>query len=307
MGCCLSTARPSDQPRASPYASAAAHAGSSSRGLHRGPAAPPRHSDVESAGATPAAETQAQDQHQQQQQQQRRRRRRQLDEHYNKPLRRHVWVAERQWTPAELQREREAYFDTRVTGRAETWHAIRMAIDTMDADLGTAQTILDAAGVTVPTGDLINGVYDDVGNYYALPEPCVSDPVNISHSPSTPPSKADRPAPPPDADADADSDSDGDSDGAARRREEKGKTVIPLSEMQWVRARLSDRGGPDVQVQLGRGQTVRVLARQVQEEAGIPGRDKIRVAYMGKMLKEGESLAAQGWVEGHVVNALVFP
>jgi hypothetical protein len=29
------------------------------------------------------------------------------------------------------------------------------------------------------------------------------------------------------------------------------------------------------------------------------------MAYLGKMLDEKETLAAQGWKEGHVVNALV--
>jgi hypothetical protein len=32
----------------------------------------------------------------------------------------------------------------------------------------------------------------------------------------------------------------------------------------------------------------------------------VRIAYMGKILKENETLVAQGWKEGHVVNALVF-
>lgn len=39
----------------------------------------------------------------------------------------------------------------------------------------------------------------------------------------------------------------------------------------------------------------------------ITGTEKIRIAYMGKILKDSESLLAQGWREGHVVNALVFP
>lgn len=30
------------------------------------------------------------------------------------------------------------------------------------------------------------------------------------------------------------------------------------------------------------------------------------MAYMGKILKENASLEAQGWRDGHVVNALVF-
>jgi hypothetical protein len=33
---------------------------------------------------------------------------------------------------------------------------------------------------------------------------------------------------------------------------------------------------------------------------------RIRIAYMGKMLKEGSSLESQGWKPDHIVNALVF-
>lgn len=38
----------------------------------------------------------------------------------------------------------------------------------------------------------------------------------------------------------------------------------------------------------------------------LPDGKRIRIAYMGKMLKENQSLEAQGWQPGHVVNALVF-
>lgn len=39
-----------------------------------------------------------------------------------------------------------------------------------------------------------------------------------------------------------------------------------------------------------------------------PGKPKtkIKIAYLGKILKENETLLAQGWREGHVVNVLVF-
>lgn len=33
---------------------------------------------------------------------------------------------------------------------------------------------------------------------------------------------------------------------------------------------------------------------------------RIKIAYLGKILKENQSLVAQGWSEDHVVNALVF-
>lgn len=45
--------------------------------------------------------------------------------------------------------------------------------------LATAQSILFAAEISLPTGDLANGVYDSFGNYYQLPQWVVSDPDNM--------------------------------------------------------------------------------------------------------------------------------
>ncbi|KAI9766067.1 MAG: hypothetical protein M1840_006774 [Geoglossum simile] len=230
------------------------------------------------------------------------RRRLGLGEHFNQPLRRHVWTAQRSWTREQLNREREEYFDTRVTGRPETWSAIRMAVDAMADDLDTAQTILDAAGITIPTGDLIQGAYDEFGSYYTVPEHCLSDPLNMATTPEPTMSSLKIPD-----DEDEEENLDTDEDEVERRREEKGKKVVHAVEMYTVKARLSDRGGPDVQIGLGRDQYVRVLARKVQEEAGILGRNKVRIAYMGKLLRENETLHSQGWREGHVINAFVSP
>lgn len=51
----------------------------------------------------------------------------------------------------------------------------------MDSDggLATAQQILSAAEITVPSGDLADGAYDSFGAFYPLPEHIVSDPVDI--------------------------------------------------------------------------------------------------------------------------------
>jgi Ubiquitin-binding domain len=208
-----------------------------------------------------------------------------------------VWTAQRSWTREQLDREREEYFDTRVTGRQETWSAIRMAVDAMTDDLDTAQTILDAAGITIPTGDLVQGAYDEFGNYYTVPEHCLSDPLNMVATPEPTMSSLKI------ADDEDEENLDTDEDEAERRREEKGKKVVHAVEMYTVKARLSDRGGPDVQIGLGKDQYVRVLARKVQEEAGVSfpaqvltihgawladfwkilGRNKVRIAYMGKL------------------------
>lgn len=117
-------------------------------------------------------------------------RRDQLTEHINKPLRLHRWSSVgRKWTKDDLRRERIAYFDTRVTGRAEVWQALHAALEILWSDeeasietadsLQTAQTILTAAEISLPTGNLADGAYDSLGNYYPLPDWAVSTPRNI--------------------------------------------------------------------------------------------------------------------------------
>lgn len=131
-----------------------------------------------------------------------------------------------------------------------------------DGDQGgiaTAQTILEAADVTLPTGDLANGAYDAFGALYSLPEWVVSDPVNLVR------------------------DDNGMEEGlvkgvtetideeeeAARRREEKGKAVLAAADVIAVKTRLSDTGGADVTVHVGRGDSVRLLKKRIFEESGV--------------------------------------
>jgi hypothetical protein len=91
-----------------------------------------------------------------------------------------------------------------------------------------------------------------------------------------------------------------------------------------VRARLSDRE-TDVVVNIGCEESVGVLVRRIREVAGVSGSNtfgelgwevvngsqisphtRLKIAYMGKILHDHEPLAAQGWREKDVVNALVF-
>ena len=192
-------------------------------------------------------------------------------------------------------------------------------------DISTAQGILDASGVTVPTGDLADGVYDEQGNFYQMPEFVVANPPKLVEEQQQE-EKAGI------AGRDTAEGGDGEvsevveSEGEAeRRREEKGKGVIKSGDVIKVRARLSDRGGADVMIEMGKSQSVRVLTRRIVSEAGVglwyplvhlegnangslqlQESSKIKIAYLGKILKENETLPAQGWREGHVVNALVF-
>lgn len=140
-----------------------------------------------------------------------------------------------------------------------------------EGDLATAQGIIDAAGITVPTGNLCEGCYDENGALYRLPQCIVSDPENVVEVSST------------DECGTGDLESDAIYDGKLavdnasedelipedleRRREEKGKTSE--RDLIKVKARLSDRGGPDITVSIGKGQSVGLLARKVQLEAGV--------------------------------------
>lgn len=146
--------------------------------------------------------------------------------------------------------------------------------------LATAQSILDAAEITLPTGDLANGAYDALGNYYPLPEPIVSDPTNVVRdgAPSIPigspgggnvdDAKVDHLTTTAAEDGDETADEDEDEEEAERRREEKGKAVIDVRDQLSVDARLSG-DGRDVVVMISKTDTVRVLARRVLEESGV--------------------------------------
>jgi len=196
-----------------------------------------------------------------------------------------------------LRRERTDFFDTRVTGRQEIWQTIRAALEVLwiadEAGLGglqeregatdgpseqdpaialaTAQTILDAADITLPTGDLAQGAYDALGNYYSLPEHIVSDPLNTSRRPGSPDDAGLEDAKT-DLTAGDETTEREDGDGEAeRRREEKGKAVVDVRDQITIRARLSD-GSKDVNVSVGKQDNIRTIAMRVAEGAQVSSR-----------------------------------
>lgn len=206
-------------------------------------------------------------------------------------MRRHEWLSrDRTWTRADLDRQRTEFFDTRVTGRPEVWLVIRTALEAMwesdirraagvesaddDASLVTAQGLLKAAEVTLPTGNMSNGVYDALGNYYALPEWIVSDPTNLAEDDEAQRESVDKDGRD-GQDGKGDDDLTGDDtaeevdeDEALRRREEKGKAVVDVKNLVKVRARLSDNY-PDVIIAINAEETVRSLARRIAEDSGV--------------------------------------
>jgi len=99
----------------------------------------------------------------------------------NKPLKRKgiKWTSESPITANQLQEQRDTFWDTAPSyeGRPEIWQAIKAAVS--EVDLSLAQSILDAAGITIPTGNLADGCYDELGNRYVVPVYCLVDPTNL--------------------------------------------------------------------------------------------------------------------------------
>ncbi|KAF5022341.1 hypothetical protein F66182_5628 [Fusarium sp. NRRL 66182] len=292
MGCCFSR---SSGPN-SPYPGGAPNA--SSRAINPPPLSLPE-------AAEPQVPAERRRQH--------RRNDRPLDQHINKPLKRHKWTSrDRTWTRNELAREREAFFDTRVTGRPEIWQTIHAALQVLwdpasqDAHhdgsngLATAQMILSAAEISLPTGNLSNGVYDSLGNYYQLPEWVVCDPLNVQEDREEG-AKGGMST----AGEDAAADQELSDDEMEDNKQEKGKEVDQVRQRITIMARLSENG-QDIKVTINESETVRAVAKKIAQEAILASTKKVRIAYMGKILKDNLSLPAQNWQKGHIVNALVF-
>lgn len=180
------------------------------------------------------------------------------------------------WTRRDLVKERAEFFDTRVVCRPEIWQTLHAALqvlweanpeDSQDEDnaLATAQTILTAAEISLPTGNLVNGAYDALGNLYALPEWVVADPDNLADD-RDPDSKGDGSTA--GEETAGEDDDDADSEEAERRREEKGKGVLDEREMVTFRARLSETGR-DIKVTVAKTDSVRSVIKKITEQSTV--------------------------------------
>ncbi|KAF2156046.1 hypothetical protein K461DRAFT_275122 [Myriangium duriaei CBS 260.36] len=215
------------------------------------------------------------------------------------------------WTPTQLARERDAFFETRVTGDPAVWNAVRVICEMLrNGDVDGAQGMMDAVGLTCPTGRIKSdkirgrdgerkkgGIFDEQGRGYDIPGWIVKDPDDLLPEPQAMEKLA------LDSVSDDEDDWTDDGEGGKKRRDEKGKgRAESVGDMVKVRARLSDRGS-DVIVDIGTNQKVRALVKRISDQAD--GK-KVKLMYLGKILAEDRSLADQGWQPGHVINALVF-
>jgi hypothetical protein len=84
------------------------------------------------------------------------------------------------WTRTRLEKERNDWWDTQVTGSPEVWGAVRLAAQSLQAGkLRDAQQWLETMECTCPTGCLWKGVYDSTGIMYKVPEWLIVEPEGL--------------------------------------------------------------------------------------------------------------------------------
>ena len=137
-------------------------------------------------------------------------------------------------------------------------------------ELVEAQAVLDAAGCVCPSGSLWKGVYDERGQSYDVPAWLIGDPPNLVQDTAGDGGGGGGGAGVREADeAGSETDDEEEKPVALSRAEEKGKgRAVDVGEILKIKARLSDRA-TDVVVKVGQKEHVKVLARRVEELAGV--------------------------------------
>ena len=141
-------------------------------------------------------------------------------------------------------------------------------------DVDGAQAVLDAAGITCPTGRMGEGVWDERGVLYKLPRWVISDPVNVQpDTAETAAAVADDEEIMAEENDEDDEGKEGLSDGEidaamaplpasmTAEKDDNGKQIR-------VRARRSD-GGRDVVVEVEESVTVKTLLKRIGEQADV--------------------------------------
>ncbi|KAJ3267587.1 Ubiquitin domain-containing protein 2 [Borealophlyctis nickersoniae] len=255
----------------------------------------------------------------------------------NKPLvprKSLVWTSDTPLTRRELDAQRDAFWDTQpaYSGRPEIWQALRAACESPTLDL--AQAILDSANITIPTGNLADGCYDELGNQYVIPLMCQVDPTNIvvdGTASSVPADSTDAAVP----GAGGAGSSTPHSEHTTPRSSTLSKLTSTLKKSPsppsppspssptahqklTITARLNT--GKDLPLRILPTDTIGVIKRMVEESqglnqsAGTEGGEKdeltrvrLRFFLMGKVLEEGMTVEGANVREGSVVQVMVAP
>jgi hypothetical protein len=152
------------------------------------------------------------------------------------------------WTRARLEKERNDWWDTQVTGSPEVWGAIRLAAQSLQlGKLRDAQQWLETMECTCPSGCLWKGVYDSTGIMYKVPEWLIVEPEGLAEEPSD------------DAVGEPGTEEDG-----TKSLEEDDDDDEPVL----VRARIS-RNGRDVVLKLRKREPVSSIVEKIKKQAEV--------------------------------------
>ncbi|KAJ2848625.1 Ubiquitin domain-containing protein 1 [Coemansia brasiliensis] len=219
-----------------------------------------------------------------------------------------LWAAEDPLTAAMLQRKRAEFWETAPAfeGRVEIWLGLRMACESDDMQL--AQAIIESLNVVVPNGRIVDGVYDERGACYEIPQYCLSSPTNLmpdssklleqrasvdsggmrtavmaagsnSSSPSMTALTAKSPIPP----IQMYRLDDTDSQSSPASPWHMLGSGFELGSKVSLRIRLST--GTDIGVQMPRDVTVAQLEQQLRESGHVSNTQHVHMFYLGRLLK----------------------
>ncbi|CAG8581419.1 8998_t:CDS:2 [Ambispora gerdemannii] len=194
-----------------------------------------------------------------------------------------------------LKMQRDAFWDTAPSyeGRLEIWQALRCACESEDLIL--AQAIIDSANITIPTGNLTNGCYDELGNRYVIPVYCIVEPVNlIKESDSEGGTSSHQ--------ADDNMDSKLLSESAASVTTTDDNTFYDHN----LTVRLSNHA-KDVRISVNlKQETIGTLRQKLCANEELDGQEfNARFFFLGRMLDDDTKLADVKFEEGQVLQALI--
>ncbi|KAH7080519.1 hypothetical protein BKA63DRAFT_488272 [Paraphoma chrysanthemicola] len=190
------------------------------------------------------------------------------------------------WTRSRLDKERNDWWDTQVTGSQEVWGAIRLAAQSLQAGkLKDAQQWLETMECTCPAGCLWKGVYDSTGVLYKVPEWLIVEPEGLV--------------------SDTESDDDA-ATGATEGPQESDHDED--DEPALVRVRIS-RNGQDVVLKLRRKQQIVSIVEKLKKQAELDPSCRIRLVYGGRVYHDNDTLESHSFwdfANDYVVNALIL-
>ncbi|KND03032.1 uncharacterized protein SPPG_02101 [Spizellomyces punctatus DAOM BR117] len=217
----------------------------------------------------------------------------------NKPLvdkKSLAWSSETPMTRTELQRQRDAFWDTQpaYSGRPEIWQALRAACESPSMDL--AQAIVDSANITVPTGNLSDGCYDELGSNYVIPVMCIVEPKNLI------------------VDKEGASEYKNQIQGEAPSSKAE-EVIIPSPTSHRPKKTLVARlsSGKDIKLSVTGEETIKELRALVEEKAELNpqaskgGRVCLKFFYLGRPIADITAVKELKLAEGGVIQVMLIP